>query len=224
MTPQDAAARLARLENEIGFVQDRREIRRLQYLYGYYVDNHMWHDMVDLFCDDAPSIEIGERGNYVGKDRLRTLLVDVLGKGRWGLRRNELANHMQAQMVITVAADRQTAKMRSRAIIQVTAAPDAAGGLKQRWSENPYENLYVREGGVWKIKRLWATPIIYFLVPGTEDGHLHDFGPSETLPPDTPSHPIDSRLGRGFPPYHMTHPITGRPVLSPAEGTAGSPS
>lgn len=126
-------------------------------------------------------------------------------------------------MVITVAPDRMTAKMRSRAIIQVTAAADATGGMKQRWSENPYENLYVREDGVWKIKRLWATPIIYFLVPGTENDELVDAGPSDGFPPDALSRPIDERLGRGFPPYHMPHPITGRPVMSPAEGTARAP-
>lgn len=67
MSSQDAAARLVQLEQEIDLIEDRRAIRRLQYLYGYYVDNHMWHEMVDLFCHDEPSMEVGERGNYIGE-------------------------------------------------------------------------------------------------------------------------------------------------------------
>lgn len=83
------------LERRLARMEDRDSIQRLQNMYGYYIDNRMWRALADLFADEAPSIEIGRRGNYVGKERIYMFLRDVLGGGRRGLLKHEIINHIQ---------------------------------------------------------------------------------------------------------------------------------
>ncbi len=181
-------------------------------MYGFYLDNRMWLEIAELFAPDG-EIEIGRRGAYRGRERIHRFLEDVLGQGRWGLEREEIINHVQLQMVITVAADRTSARMRSRALIQGNSPP-GRGVMMQ--AEGLYENEYVRQDGVWRISRLWWVPTFYFNVPGF-DTAVFESGPvSESFPPDTPPRGKDERLGRDFPPFHYAHAMTGRPVRIPA--------
>ncbi len=66
----DLAARAQRLADE-------QEVENLQKIYGYYYDRRMWDDVADLFADDG-TIEMGQRGVYVGKARVREFL-NLLG-------------------------------------------------------------------------------------------------------------------------------------------------
>ncbi len=209
----DLAQTLAGLEHRLGVVEDRDAIERLQYQYGYYIDNRMWDEMTALFCDDAPSMEIGQRGRYSGKDRIHRFLRDVLGGGRWGLLKDEIIHHIQLQMLTTVSDDRQQAQCRSRALVQGNSPP---GSGKMLLAEGLYENDEVKEGGQWKIKRLWWVPTYYFQVAGF-DGAVFDSGPASTdFPPDAPpSIPVDAALGRRFLPFHYDHPFTGETVPAP---------
>ena len=193
-------------------LEDRAAIERLQYQYGFYMDNRMVHELADLFTDDEPSIEIGRRGSYVGKERVRRFLIDVLCQGRWGLLRDEIINHIQLQPVITVAADRRTASMRSRALVQGNSPP---GSGKMLLAEGIYENQYVRDAGVWKVKRIWWVPTYYFEVAGFEAAVFQSGPESAEFPPDRPSAPI-AALGRGFAPFHYAHPFTGETIPSPS--------
>ena len=56
------SVRLQRLEHELGILQDKDEIQRLQYSYGFFMDNRMFQEMVDLFADHGAWMEIGGRG------------------------------------------------------------------------------------------------------------------------------------------------------------------
>jgi len=214
-TIEGLARRLESLEKRIALTEDRQEIERLQYVYGYYIDNRMWDEMAQLFCDQAPSIEIGRRGRYVGKARVRRFLSEVLGGGRWGLEHNEIINHMQLQPVITVAEDGCSAHMRSRAVVQGSSPP---GGDKMLWAEGVYENEYVKQGGRWKIKHLGWVPTFYVEVPGFDRASFQSAPASEAFPPDLPSASPDDALGRSFLPFHYRHPFTGAVVPSPSGG------
>ncbi|HSI56156.1 MAG TPA: nuclear transport factor 2 family protein [Ideonella sp.] len=212
--------RLAALEERVALGEDKEEIARLQCIYGFYIDNRMWPELAALFCDDAPSIEIGRRGRYVGKQRVQRFLTEVLGGGRWGLLKNEIINHMQLQPVITVAPDRLSAKMRSRAVVQGSSPP---GGKNMLWAEGVYENEYVKEAGRWKIRRIWWVPTFYVEIPGFDNAVFQSGPASESFPPDQASAPQDEALGRSFVPFHYRHPFTGASVPSPSVpgGTAG---
>lgn len=205
--------RMAELEARLAAVEDNLALTRLQNQYGYYIDNRMWRELADLFTDNAPEMEIGQRGNYVGKQRIHTFLHDVLGQGRWGLMKDEIIHHIQLQMVITVTEDRRTAKARSRALVQGNSPP---GRGKMLMAEGVYENDYIREDGVWKIKRLWWVPTYYFEVAGFDAAVFDSGPPSGVFPPDAPSFPRNEALGRRFPPFHYDHPFTGAKVPSPA--------
>lgn len=209
------AARVAALEAErgpllhrVGLLEDRTEIERLQRMYGYYIDNRMWDAMTELFAQDG-SIEIGRRGKYIGRERVRALLAEVIGRGRDGMLPGEIINHMQLQGVITVADDRRTARGRWRALIQGNPPP---GGDYMMWAEGVYENGYVVEDGRWKIASLWWAPTFYMNVPGYETVTAQSLPPDRLIPPDAPSTPQHERLTRSFLPFHYDHPITGAPV------------
>jgi len=204
--------RIAALEHRLAIVEDREAIERLQNQYGYYLDNRMWREVADLFCDDRPSIEIGQRGSYVGKERMHRFLREVLGGGRWGLLENEIMHHIQLQMVISVGDDRRTAEARCRALIQGNSPP---GSGRMLLAEGIYENVYVRENEIWKIARLWWVPTYYFQVAGFDNAVFDSGPPSADFPPDAPSGPRDDKLGRRFMPFHYDHPMTGLPVPSP---------
>jgi SnoaL-like domain len=97
-------------EHRVGMLEDAEEIKRLQNMYGYYLDNLLYGQIADLFAEKGAAIEIGRRGRYVGKDNIGKFLRDVLGDGQAGLRPGQVINHMQLQPVVTVAQDRQNGR------------------------------------------------------------------------------------------------------------------
>lgn len=212
----DLQATVDRLTERLGLVEDRQEIEKLQNQYGFYLDNRMWREVADLFCDDHPSIEIGQRGLYIGKDRVYQFLSIVLGQERWGLEKDEIINHIQLQMVIDVETSRDSAKSRSRALVQGNSPP---GSGKMLLSEGVYECQYVKENQQWKIKSLLWVPTYYIEVASaTPSGDFIFQGApaSDVFPPDAPAFAKDEKLGRQFVPFHYPHPVTGVEVPSPS--------
>ncbi len=213
MDTADLAAELADLRRRLQVLEDKEAITRLQYQYGYYIDNRMWDAMVGLFCDDGAEIEIGQRGTYVGKARIHRFLSEVLGGGRWGLLKDEIIHHIQLQPLVSVADDGLTAHCRARAMVQGNSPP---GSGKFLLAEGLYENTYVKEGGAWKIRRLYWVPTYYFQVAGFDEAVFDSGPPSADFPPDRPSPPRNEALGRRFPPFHYPHPFTGETWHDPA--------
>ena len=206
------AARIQRLEHELGVLQDTEEIRRLQYCYGYFMDNRMFREMVDLFADHGAWMEIGGRGRYEGKEHIHAFLLTVLGEGRWGLLKDEVINHVQQQLVIDVAPDRSAAQARARAQVQGNSPPTTPTFLL---ADGIYENTYVREHGRWRIQGLTVT-MTYYASLARERISFPTAPPSAELPPDRPSQPVVAALGRQFNPWHFKHPIGGYALPVPA--------
>jgi hypothetical protein len=76
------------VENRVGILEDIEEIKRLQRMYGYYIDLCLWEPMANLFAEKGAAIEIGSRGRYVGKDNVLKFLrcagpLARRGAGRW---------------------------------------------------------------------------------------------------------------------------------------------
>jgi hypothetical protein len=210
------ARHIQRLEQALGILQDREDIRRLQYCYGYFIDNRMFREMADLFADRGAWMEIGGRGRYEGKAHIHAFLLDVLGEGRWGLLKDEVINHVQQQLLITVDEDRQHARARARAQIQGNSPPTTPTFLI---ADGIYENTYVREDGRWKIQGLTVT-MTYYASLQRERISFPTAPPSTQLPPDRPSQPVVEALGRQFNPWHFRHPIGGYALAIPAASAA----
>ncbi|MEO0061661.1 MAG: hypothetical protein RLZZ08_221 [Pseudomonadota bacterium] len=208
---------LAQAGQRLALVEDRNEIERLQYAYGYFIDNRMFREMADLFSEGNCWIEIGQRGRYVGRERIHQFLLQVLGDGRWGLQKDEVINHVQQQPIITIAPDRSHAWSRARAQVQGNSPPGTPHFLL---ADGIYENEYVRENGQWKILGLTVTMTFYTALERARIW-FPSAPPSVDFPPDAPSQPVDAALGRQFNPWHFRHPVTGQdlPVPNAAEGT-----
>ena len=203
---------IAELQRCVGILQDKDDIQRLQYAYGYFLDNRMFREIADLFATQGAWVEIGGRGRYLGKERIHRFLLEVLGGGRWGLLKNEVINHVQQQLFITVADDRQRAQARARAEVQGNSPPDTPTFL---FADGIYENEYIREAGQWKILSIRVT-MTYYAALERRSLTFPTAPPSTSFPPDQPSQPVARGLGRQFNEFHFRHPITGEVLRTPA--------
>jgi hypothetical protein len=151
---QDFGPRLARLTNRIASIDaqanridDYNQLRNLQQIYGFYYDEALWDEVIDLFTDDA-TLEVGQNGIYTGRDSIHRYLLGLTG-GSQGLKPGQLNNQVQLSPVITLSTDGRAAQARWRVLIQ-----DAIYGKEANWGAGVYENEYVKLDGVWKIRKL----------------------------------------------------------------------
>jgi hypothetical protein len=221
-TLQGLQRRIETLEHELGIQQDTHAVRRLQYAYGYFIDKSQYEEVVDLFADDGEVWFLG--GIYRGKAGVRRLYIERFRnnftEGHNGPRYGWLLDHPQFQMIVDVSSDRKTANVRGRSMMQAGLHETAAGNQRAWWEGGIYENSYVRDNGVWKIKALRYYP---FWHGSFKDGWAKtpiDFVPTpKTLYPEDPLGPdllIDPQP-RLWPatdvvPFHYAHPVTGKPI------------
>ena len=155
---------------------------------------------------------MGLQGVYVGRKRVREFL-NLLGPH--GLKEGWLNDHIQLQTIVDVSADGNTAWVRSREL-GMTGEYQKQGA----WSEGIYENTFVKQDGVWKIKALRYYP---FWHGSFEDGWAKtpmDFIPmANTTWPQDPLDPdaLIDPAPRLWPatdivPFHYPHPVTGQPI------------
>ena len=198
---------LDELEKQVQLQEDIQEIEHLQRTYGYYFDNNRWAEILDLFSDNAESVEIVDHGVFYGKKGVERVYVDMIGgKGRGPSPAWMQFIVMQIGAVIDVSPDGKTAKGRWQTWL-CEAKPYGAYP-RQEWLHGYYENKYVKEDGRWKFSLLhWNNT---FCSP-FEDGWLNLplMGwmpvPDADAPP-TAFHPYPSGY---HVPYHYKHPITG---------------
>jgi SnoaL-like domain len=198
---QSLKAQVAALQKQAQDAEDYIAISNLQAAYGYYGDKCMWDETADLFAKDG-TLEIGLRGVWVGQDRVRAYLK-TLPKLTYGT----LFNHMQLQPKIDIDPGGMTAKARFRAFEQ-------SGWLHRsaQWAEGTYENEYVKENGVWKIKKLHYYMTYYVdYYKGWDQGGNPPPGPIPNFPPDQPTTvPYKLYPDVFVPPFHYKNPVTGQ--------------
>jgi hypothetical protein len=200
---KQVAEQNTRLQN----LADIEKINKLTRAYGYYVDKNLWDQVVDLFADDC-SVEIAARGVYLGKKGADRLFRGAFGDGKIGLAPGRLFNHFQLQGIVDVDPGGLTAKGRWRVFAQI-----ATVGRTAVWSEGIYEDVYTKEGGVWKFKKMKFWPTYYTpFDEGWAKKNLPNNGPSKEYPPDQP--PTDNAgvfpdLNM-IPPFHYKNPVTGK--------------
>ena len=195
------------LEHRLAILEDLTQLERMNSIYGYYLAHLQWDDLTGIFSPTG-TIEIAMRGVYAGSASVRRNL-DLYGKAtdsQFGLEHN----HMQFQPVIDVAPDGQSAKMRSRAL--------SIMGQWQRYSQwmgGVYENDYIKENGVWKIKhdQVFNTYFVPYTVGWKTVQPRSPPGITESNPPDAPpTHPFEMYPKPFLPPFHYANPVTGATV------------
>lgn len=199
------------LGTRITRLQDLTDVEIVQHAYGYYVDKAQWRSLSDLFADDA-TLEIGGKGVFVGKQRVFEYMT--VGLGPIGPRDGLLIDHQQFQCLPTIHADGVTAEARCIAFVV------SSGG----WGHVYYEDDYVKENGVWKLKKLHGPFNMYAgYKVGWQDNVIvntfpEKFPPWPDLPPTVvylayPSYYIE--------PFHYPNPVTGRPMPAPSPRAGG---
>ncbi len=193
---------VAELAHRAQLLDDKQTIENLQRRYGYYLDRAMWDQVADMFADNG-TIEMGQQGVYVGKNSIRRFLGTF---GPAGLRDGWLFDHYQLQIIADVAPDGMTAKSRSREF-------DLLGhvGGKGYLEEGTFENTYVKENGVWKIKSLHFYPTF---ITDYDKGWGKDAEPvptaSKEVPPDRPPTEVYQIYPKAYvPAYHYRNPVAG---------------
>jgi hypothetical protein len=201
-TLQALATRAAALEREIGALEDVNAIKKLQRSYGFYTDKQLWTAAADLFAADG-SIEVGGQGVYVGRERIRAFLAR---SGPELPQPRRLYDHMQLQPIVTVASDGSSARGRWHVFAQ-----EAVHGEYARWGLGVLENEYVKEDGVWKIKRHHFFTTMYTpYEAGWAKEAIPNAGPAADLPPDRPPSVEYAAYPNAFVvPFHYRHPVTG---------------
>ena len=208
----DTAERAQELARRASLLRDEQEIENLQRIYGYYFDRRMWDHVADLFTDDG-TIEMGLRGVYVGRPRIREFL-DLLGPA--GLSDGELNDHMQLQIVVSVAPDGLTARSRSREFSQ-TGVYEQHGA----WSAGIYENSFVKQDGKWKIRslRFYPTFISDYEQGWGQDAQQPAAVSAERPPDGPPTEDYEIYPEAHIPPYHYRNPVTSaEPSYPSGEG------
>ena len=207
-TPEslDGDAR-ARSSAALGLLEDVAQLERMNSIYGYYLAHLQWDDLTGIFSPTG-SIEIAMRGVYVGAASVRRNL-NLYGQAtddQFGLQHN----HMQFQPVVTVAPDGQSAKMRSRAL-------SIMGNWERysQWMGGVYENDFVKENGVWKIKRdqVFNTYFMPYAVGWKDVQPRPPPGITATNPPDAPpTLPFEMYPSAFLPPFHYRESRDGPAV------------
>lgn len=226
--------RVRELEYRLGVVEDIQAIRRLQHLYGYFIDKCMYDEAVDCYDDDCEVHFFG--GIYRGKEGARRLYCgrfrEQFTNGKNGPVFGFLLDHPMMQDVIDVAPDRQIAWGRFRLLMQAGTHyernPSPTTVSRQWWEGALYENVYVKRDGVWRIKKLDYRPVWFSTF---ENGWA--FAPPNFVPLLTTTYPEDpygpDELADQMPlrwpehevmPFHCPHPVTGRPIQTPPPGVA----
>jgi hypothetical protein len=224
-TPSDAkqiaalSKQLDQAERDLQVAEDVSAIKKLQRAYGFFLDKGLWEDLSDLFSDDARAAY--PAGTYIGKASIREHIWRNVGDGTIGLRDGRLYNHMVMQPVVDVMPDGKTAKGRWRVLAMIGRFGDGETPGQATWAGGIYENTYVKENGVWKIKDLkyydgftapyeggWAK------AAPVKEGEPPPPAPRRfalAKPPDQPHDPDCP----GYPyaciqPFHYANPVTGR--------------
>ena len=198
-------------------LEGRNQVEKIQRAYGYYVDKAQWPAIADLFTKDG-TYEIGGRGVFVGPKRVLEYLVTGLGPIGMESRYNQMIDHQQFQGVVNVSADGKHAWGRWTAFV-MSSIRGFAG-----WGDCIYENEYVKEDGVWKVKHLRGPFQMYtsydksWKEAAVTNSWPNKFPPPPDLPPTTVYLTYPSFY---VPPYHYPNPVTGKPMPKPNPAAGG---
>lgn len=224
---QNLEAAVQKLQSQVGLLEDANAVRNLQYTYGYLIDKCMYDEAVDLFSETGEVRFMG--GIYKGKDGVRRLYIGRFRKNFTndfnGPVYGFLLDHPQLQMVVHVSPDGKTAKVRGRSLMQAGRHESITegGALPRQWWEGGiYENEYVKEDGVWKIKVLDYNPIWHGMFdegwarqPANAYPYASKTYPEDPLGPDAIATEAHRKLWPETPviPFHYPHPVSGKPMV-----------
>jgi hypothetical protein len=213
---KELEARIKNLEDQLGIVQDIEEIKKLQRIYGYYLEHWMAEDVIDLFSDSPDVCVIVRAGVFKGKESVKRFFRHGKDAELKITKDPEFMHQvMQLQGVVSVDPDGKKAKGRWYGF-GANAFPQKGGKVNSGWMNGVYENEYIKENGKWKILILhWCMTFHASYKTGWVEL-------SKQVEVDTMSKPDFSSLKADAPsentlypsgyqcPLHFKNPVTGK--------------
>ena len=205
---EELEARLKKLERLETRREDIEEIKRLQRIYGYYLEHWMSQEIVDLFSDDPDiSVEMSISGVFVGEEGVKRYFFNTKPTPEF------LHQMMQIGGVIDVDPDGKTAKGRWYGWGLMALPTDE--GIWTGYNNGIYECEYIKEDGRWKFKKIHWNRI--FLAPydeGWVKPELRAKGDAFSRR-DRPKSDLPTTVHSPYPsgnivPFHYKHPVTGK--------------
>src|SRR5690606_28419058 len=147
--PVHADAELDAFAREVERNEGVRAVKRLQYSYSQYAQYGLWREVGALFSTDGSFVfdgEVAPAQTAKGSAATAAFLRTRYGGGRDGAAADRLSAMMIDSPVVSLSVDGNSAKGRWQAIIF------HGHGSSARIEGGIFENDYVREGGVWKIR------------------------------------------------------------------------
>jgi hypothetical protein len=205
---KELEAKVKALENQVRTLTDIEEIKTLQKTYGYYLEHWMSQEIIDLFSDDPDVSLTLAPGTYLGKERIAEYFNRHKDPDP-----EFLHQVMQLSGVVNVDPEGKTAEGRWYGFGAVALPSDR--GVRQFFMGGIYGGEYVKENGVWKIKRL-RFDASYTAAPATGWVAPERLAPAETRPAITgPQADVPRTFSPRYPsgyifPFHYKHPVTGK--------------
>jgi len=210
------------MAQELEMLRAIHEIRTLHFKYGYFMDKCLFGEIIDLFSEDCAIYFLG--GLFRGKAGARRLYGGASGLN--GPADGMMFEHFLGQDIVDVAPDRRTARGRFRCFMfggVHETKTDAPPSIPDQFMEGGvYENTFVKEDGVWKIK-VFNYNVVW--QAGFDEGWAHSkpgtlmVTPYSETFPGNPRGPdeIITRTPKTWPqnfivPFHYPHPVTGKPI------------
>ena len=147
-----SGAQLGQLQARVDRMADEDRIRSLQAAFGYYQDEKMWDDVVDLFSEDG-AVEVGGQGVWRGKAGVRRWLESM---GPAGRSHGQLNDRVQFDVTVTVSPSGSEAWARGIELGMLGEADEEKGW----WEIASFNNRFVNEDGVWKLRELRRFPLM----------------------------------------------------------------
>jgi hypothetical protein len=160
-------AKVDRLSNQLGCLEDANAIRRLHQAYESLLNEGKCEEVVSMFAEDAEAVYNG--GLFSGRQGVRRLYCDYFAPGLTG-KKIETApgfepDPAQQLDIVDVAEDRMTATGQFPYSIQVGTPMTGDSslvemaclqgeGIVKWWEGGICEAAYVKIGASWKIRRL----------------------------------------------------------------------
>lgn len=134
----------------IQYMEDETALTNLQHSLGYYLDRKLWDDVVDLFSAEW-SLNYSDFKINTKSKSIRQGLEELFGS--YGLDNGEMFDHTLTSTITIINKSRDEAVVKSKVVSQL-----GRNGEFARWELGEFENIYVLDNGVWKLKNLVYLP------------------------------------------------------------------
>jgi hypothetical protein len=204
---------VARLENKLRTTEDIEAIEKLQRAYGYYLEHWQEDEIIGLFSHSpGVSVEIHDTGLYKGWEAVEKSFHFADHYTAFNGQRTTPPEFLHILIpnagVVDVDPDGKRAKGRWYGL--GLAALNRGGKLRAMIGCGIWENEYIKEGGKWKILKIFWNEI---MASPLDEGWIKTpylaNPPAKNRPPSGPNtHPATYPSGYIFP-YHYKNPVTG---------------